>query len=136
MNNDEYTGLHTHPASPTVVERRDGEWDVFVAEPAGSCPELEGGRIDPHHIFVRRLQDIRQLEDVAEEIETTLGEGYQRVLFYRESGSRRIIQKIVDHLKARGAHAMWVRSTADNEWELLIRRKDFPIAGEIILSNV
>ena len=56
-------------------------------------------------------------------------------VFYREAGSRKLIGKIHMHLQKRGARHAWVRSAGEGDWELVIRRKDFPIAAEVVPSN-
>jgi|SRR5579871_1364887 len=141
MDEHEYTGSHIHPIDPTVVEivayqRKDKDWDVFVCEPEGSCPELESNRSDAQHIFIQKIKDISELARIAGEIEERLGTAYQRTDFYREIGTRRIIQAAISHLQRRGAFGMQVRAAAENEWILSIRKKDVPIASEVVSTNL
>ncbi len=136
-----YTDNHTHPSGSYSVEfvahyRRDGGLDLFAYEPEGSCPELEDGRVDENHIFLARLESERELDAAVEAVMARLGEGYELALFYREAGSRKVIGKICTHLQKHGAHHAWVRSNGKEDWELVIRRKDFPIAAEVVSSNV
>lgn len=139
MDWDQYTDNHAHPADLTVVEfvayeRLDGDWDVYVVEPKGSCPELDGSRVDENHIFIRRARS-EELDQVVAEVEKKLGDGYQRVPFYRETGSRKTIQQIRDHLREQGAYGISIHKDARKEWVIIIRKKDFPLASEIITSN-
>jgi|JI10StandDraft_1071094.scaffolds.fasta_scaffold229698_2 hypothetical protein len=137
-----YTDNHTHPSRPGRVEvvayeRMVGGWDVYVFEPIGACPELEGGRADDQHIFIETINDSDELDRVNEDICTRLGPGYEFAVYFRESDGRRAIGKIVDHLKQRGATGMHVRAVPDtSDWELCIRRKDFELAGEVAKSNI
>jgi len=142
MNEDDYTDTHQHPLDPTVVEfvaykRRDGNgWDVYVFEPPGSCPELEATRTDEHHLFIRRIADIDELDDVVAQVEQRLGDGYQLTPYYRETGTRRTIDRIYDHLKRHGAHHLWVRGLPNDGWEMWLRKKDAPLAQGIAPANV
>jgi hypothetical protein len=136
-----YTDRHTHPSDSYCVEfvayeRRDGGWDVFAFEPEGSCPELDADRIDAEHIFVERIANSAEIDVVAKSVMEKLGDGYRSAVFYREVGSRRLIGKIQSHLQKAGAGSIWVRSSGSNDWEIVIRRKDFPVAEEIAASNV
>ena len=141
MKEEDYTERHTHPMDSTVVEivayeRRDQSWDVFIYEPAGTVPEMESQRTDESHIFVENIKTPDELDKVAKKIESQLGAGYERVPFYREAGTRRVIGKIYDHLRKQGAQNMWVHSNGLEDWELLIRRKDVTLAEQVTLSNV
>ena len=141
MNEHEYRGSHVHAIDPTVVEivayqRKDRDWDVFVCEPEGSCPELESNRIDVQHIFIQKIKDVGELVRIAGEIEECLGTAYQRTDFYREIGTRRIIQAAISHLQRRGAFGMQVRAAGENEWILSIRKKDIPLASEVVATNL
>ncbi|HIC81119.1 MAG TPA: hypothetical protein EYH07_09345 [Kiloniellaceae bacterium] len=136
-----YTDNHTHPSGSYTVEfvayyRRDSGLDLFAYEPEGSCPELEDGRVDEDHIFLAHLESERELDAAVEAVMARLGAGYEPAVFYREAGSRKLIGKIHTHLQKRGAHHAWVRSNGREDWELVIRRKDFPIAAEVVSSNV
>jgi hypothetical protein len=135
-----YSGKHIHPMDPTVIEivayeRLDGEWDVFVCEPPGSCPEYEAARIDNYHMYVERIASHDMLNAAVDRIEAYLGEAYRRVPYYRETGSRRIIQRIRDHLHAHQAGGMFVHSEPPDNWVLYIRRKDISLAQEVAVSN-
>lgn len=138
----QYTDNHSHPMDPVRVEvvgyeRKAGGWDVFVFEPVDSCPELEAGRVDDQHIFIETIRSSTELDRVAEEIYRRLGSGYELAVYFRENGSRRIIGKIYDHLQQRGAHHMSVGAVQNSsDWELVIRRKNFELAGEVENSNV
>ena len=57
----------------------DGKWDVFVAEPVGSCPELEEFRTEEYHIFIKTIDSEDQLDHVAEGINELLGDAYEIV---------------------------------------------------------
>lgn len=137
-----YTKYHAHPSSPCPVEvvgyeRKAGGWDVYVNESIGTCPELEAGRVDDEHIFIETIGDVEEIDRVAEDISKRLGPPYECTVYFRESGGRRTIGKICDHLKRRGAQNMHVRSVQhSSDWELCIRRKDFELAGEVEKSNV
>lgn len=137
----QYTGNHQHPMDPTVVEfvayeRIDGQWDVFALAPPGDCLELAAPRYDDHHIFIEQIQSLEIFNSVVAAVELRLGSGYQRSPYYCEKATRKVIQKILEHLKQRGANGMWVRATSDDEWTLYIRNKDFQLADEIVHSNV
>ena len=141
MKEEDYTDLHRHPSDPTIVEivayeRRNQSWDVFIFEPIGSIPEMESQRTDEWHIFVKNIKTPDELDNVAKEIERQLGVGYSSVPFYREAGTRRVIDRIFDHLRKQGAHGMAVRAQGPGEWELLIRLRDVPVAEQITLSNI
>ena len=136
MNEDDYTDNHIHPLDSTIVEfvayeRRDVGWDVYVFEPLGSCPELETGRMDENHIFIRHIASRDMLEDAVADVERKLGVGYTLSPFYREVGTRRTIDRIIDYLQQGGAHNMHVHAPAPDVWELCIRRKDFALARQI-----
>ena len=136
-----YSDRHTHPSGSYCVEfiayeRRDGGWDVFAYEEEGACPELEEARVDAEHIFLAHIHSSGEIDDVAAKIMEGLGDAYQRAVFYREAGSRKTIGKIYTHLQRAGAKHMWVRSVNDSDWELVLRRREFPLAEEIIASNV
>jgi hypothetical protein len=136
----QYTDLHAHPADTVreeIVgyERKDGRWDVYVCEPVGSCPELEGERADEAHIFVETVESSGELDRVAQDVYRRLGRDYELEVYFRESGGRPTIDRIHSHLQRRGAHLMRVGSAGKDAWELLIRRKDFGIASEIAASN-
>jgi hypothetical protein len=60
----------------------------------------------------------------------------QRVHFYQEVGSRRVIQKIFDHLQKHKCYWMMVQSIANDVWLLSILKKDTQIASEISKSNM
>jgi hypothetical protein len=134
---ERYTGVHSHPLETDRVEivgyeRKAGGWDVYVYEPVGSCPELEASRVDDWHIFIETIDSSTELERVAAEINRRLGSGYELAVYFRESGGR-----IYDYLRGRGAQHMWVRAIPNSsDWELVIRRKDFELAGEVEKSNM
>jgi hypothetical protein len=136
-----YTDRHTHPSSSYCVEfvayeRRDGGWDVFAYEEQGACPELEEARVDAEHIFLAHIRSSGEIDGVAETVMESLGDPYHRAVFYHEKGSRKTIGKLYTHLQRAGAKHMWVRSVSDGDWELVLRRKDFPLAEAFIASNV
>ena len=114
----------------------DGKWDVFDFEPFGSCPELEEFRVDEDHIFFKTIDSEDQIDHVAEGINELLGDAYELVPYYQESGSRRIIGKINSFLQNANITRIYVHSIGENEWELLIRKKDFPVARKFIEPNV
>jgi len=141
MDWKKYTENHCHPSGPHHVEivayeHRDSGYDVFVFEPKGTVPELEKDRVDDEHIFVARVEDRDELERVAQEIDDRVGEAYEPRVYYRELGSRKVIGRIQSHLQKRGAQNIGVRLDDDGHWELIIRLKDFPLAGEVAESNV
>ena len=141
MDKSRYTGQHIHPSGPTHVElvayeTIDGAWDVFVFEPRGSCPELEGSRIDDDHIFIETIESADKLDCVASRVVQRLGAPYAIVPYFREVGTRRTIDKITSHLQKSGATGMHVQSIGEDNWQLAIRRKDFRTAREIIPPNV
>ena len=61
--------------------------------------------------------------------------GSQRVKFYKEVGERRIIQKIVTHMKQHNCDGMWVQPVEKGSWLLSIQKKDIQIASEIAEQN-
>jgi hypothetical protein len=89
---------------------------------------MESQRTDEWHIFVKNIKTPDELDKVAKGIERQLGVGYSKVLFYREAGTRRVIDRIFDHLRKQGVYGMEVRAQGPGEWDLLIRRKDVPLA--------
>lgn len=137
-----YTDVHAHPRNPALVEvvayeRKAGGWDVYVFESIGACPELEAGRMDDQHIFIETIGTSGELDRVNEDICTRLGRGYEIAVYFREHGGRRVIGKLVDHLRRGGAQKMHVNAVPNSgDWELRIRRKDFELAAEITQSNV
>lgn len=141
MNEKDYTGVHTHPSDPTVVEivayeRIDQSWDVFIFEPEGSVPELESQRVDEEHILVKNLKTVSELAVAVEEIERKLGAEYEKVLFYKEAGTRRVVGLVYDHLRKLGATGMSLRAQGEGNWELFVRRKDVPLAEQVVFSNI
>ena len=141
MNEADYTGHHAHAQDSAVVEivayeRKDGSWDVFVFETAGSVPELEDHRTDADHIFIERVLSPDEIDVVARKIDLQLGTGYQPAPFYREKGTRRMIDRLTSHLSRNNAHKYQVRSCGEDEWELHIRRKDFELAKQLMAPNV
>ncbi len=58
------------------------------------------------------------------------------VKFYLEVGDRRIIQKVIEHLKKNNCDGMRVSLIAKDTWLLSIRKKDIQIAYEIASQNV
>jgi hypothetical protein len=144
MDMSQYTEWHTHPLSSlfemVAYERLDGSWDVFVYAPVASVPELEATRVDEVHSLAGYVPadalSPEEIQRIADDIEERFGENYRLVLFYEEMAERRIIQRILEHLKRRGAHGMHVGSDGHNKWQLHIRKKDLPIASEVIASNV
>ena len=141
MDKARYTGRHIHPSDPTDVElvayeTIDGAWDVFVFEPRGSCPELEGSRIDDDHIFIETIDLADELDDAARRIVRRLGDAYTIVPYFREVGSRRTIDKIASHLHRSNATGFHVQSIGEDKWQLAIRRKDVRTAREVIPPNV
>ena len=136
-----YTDRHTHPRGSYCIEfvayeRRDGGWDVFAYEEKGACPELEEARVDAEHIFVEHIASAAEIDVVAKAVMEKLGDGYRSAVFYREAGGRRLIGKIQSHLQKAGVGSIWVRSAGNGDWEIVIRRKDFPLGEKIAASNV
>lgn len=141
MDKTWYTDIHIYPSNSINVEivayqTVTGEWDVFVFEPVGSCPELEELRTDDDHIFIGTIDSEDQLDHVAQRINEQLGDAYEQVPYYQESGSRRIIGKITSYLQNANITGLWVRSIGEDKWQLLIRKKDFPKTREVIEFNV
>ncbi|WP_309712572.1 hypothetical protein [Armatimonas sp.] len=133
MNEDDYTGSHSHPICQHLVElvayeRHDGSYDVFVFEPVGFCPELEADRVDEHHIFIERIPSLSDFEEVVLRINRQLGPRYEHVVFYYESGSRRIIGQLYTQFQAHNIRDMRIEPTGSRDWGLLLRRKDFALA--------
>lgn len=136
LNEDGYTGNHSHPLCEHLVElvayeRHDGSYDVFVFEPVGVCPELEAGRVDKQHIFIERISSLSDFEDVVLRINRQLGPSYEHVVFYQESGSRHQIGQLYTLFQAQGIRDMQVQPTESEGWELLLRRKDFALAQHL-----
>ena len=136
-------GPHHHPELPSVAveavayARKHGGWDLYLFEPKGSLPpEFEASRVDQFHIFLRTAHSHDEISQILEEVEVRLWPDYCRDLYYRESGGRRVINKITGHLDRHGAQHMWVSSVGNGDYELRIRRKDFPLAAEIVASNI
>jgi len=69
------------------------------------------------------------------DIDTLLAER-QEIDFYREIGGRRIIQRIITHLKQHNCSGMSVRSVAKDTWLLSINKKDVSLASEIAEQNI
>ena len=141
MKEEEYTDIHKHPSDGSFVEivayeRHDRSWDVFIFEPKGSIPEMESFRTDDNHIFFKNIQSSSELDKAAEEIEKQLGNQYREVPYYRESGTRRTLDRIFDHLRKQGAHGMHIRAEGSDEWVILIRRKDLILAEQVVRSNI
>ena len=76
------------------------------------------------------------IDEVAVEVDRRLGDPYVLEVYYHEPGERRIIGQIQSYLSEHGAHHVWVRSVANGDWELVIRRKDFCLASQCATSNV
>ncbi len=122
---------HFHPAASVDVEivayhRRAGGYNVYVQEPVGSPPpEFEAARVDDDRVFVTTI-DIgdtsANLDDVANGIQNRLGPDYECAVYYRETGSRRVIGKIDSYLSSRGARHMSVHSDGHENWELVKER--------------
>jgi hypothetical protein len=141
MDWSQYTDRHIHPANPGVVEivayeRQDGAWDVYVFEPAGSCPEIEADRTDQDHIFVARVGSPDDIDPVARAVDERLGDSYRCAVYYRETGGRKIIGRIQRHLQEHGGQHIVVRAAGAGDWELIIRRRDFDTAREGTNPNV
>ena len=139
MNWDIYTDNHAHPSGFYGIEfiayeRRDGRWDLFVREAQGACPELEEGRIDEQHIFLKSLEGPNQIDVVAAEVMASLGDSYDAIVYYRETDGRRVIDRLCEHFKCHRTGFYCIQ--ARNVWEFVIRRKDGPLAEEITPSNV
>lgn len=60
----------------------------------------------------------------------------QKIEFYREISGRRIIQRILTHLKQHNCNGMSVHSEAKDTWVLSIKKKDIPLASEVAEQNV
>ena len=139
---DEDAHYHPEGVLSVAVEavaylRKHGGWDVYLCEAKGSLPpEFELARVDPFHIFLRTAHSHDEIDQILEEVEVRLWPLYCCDLYYRESGGRRVIGKITGHLNRHGAQHMLVSSARNGDYELRIRRKDFPLAAEIAASNV
>jgi hypothetical protein len=136
MNEDDYTDHHCHPLCEHLVEmvayeRHDGSYDVFVFEPVGACPELEAGRVDEHHIFIKRISSLSDFEEVVLRINCQLGPHYAHAVFCYESGSRSVIGQLYTQFQAQGIRDIQVQPTKSGGWELLLRRKDFALAKSL-----
>jgi hypothetical protein len=137
MNKNVYSEQHHHPSHPTVVEmvayRREGQtYDVYVEEPVGSVPELEGNRVDDNHILIKKAVKLAALDQVFLSVDKMLGDNYQKAVFYTEQGGRGIIDPIVQMLHKENIRGIWVRQNQNQEWELWIRKKDFAFAQGIL----
>lgn len=140
MNWNEYTDKHTHPLDQHAVElvayeRKDGFYDLFAFEPPGGCPELEEQRVDDEHILIARGLSRNAIDPAANQVDKLLGSKYDRIIYFREVGGRRVVGRIHSHLVANGAQHVSVRSTGNNEWEIVIRRKDADLARQVVPTN-
>lgn len=138
---DLYQGPHQHPSISSWVEivaykRQDDIWEVFIFEPKGSLPELEVHRIDDDHIFFKTIEDIAEIDPIVREVHDAIGPGYELLPFFQERSSRKWIGKIYDHLRKAGRTGMAVKESKKGVWEIMIRKKDFSLASEVISSNI
>lgn len=136
-----YHGLHKKPNPPSWVDviayqRKDEKWDVYIYEPKGSVPELEDKRVDDDSIFFKTIESDKNLDLAVKEIHNTLGSGYEPLVFFREPHSRKQIERIYEHLIKSKKNGITIREVENGIWEILVRRKDFPIAAQIIDSNL
>jgi hypothetical protein len=92
--------------------------------------------VDEEHILVARSLSRDAIDPAANEVDKLLGSKYDRILYFREVGGRRAVGQIHSHLVANGARHVWVRSTGNNEWEIVIRRKDAELARQVVPSNI
>ena len=134
-----YTENHAHPRGFYGIdfiayERCEGWWDLYARETVGSCPELEEGRVDDEHVFLKRLVGPGEIDAAAEAVMAKVGDGYRLEVFIREVGGRREIDKICSHLRSR--RISYYVMQADEVCELLIRHKDLSAAAGIASSNV
>jgi hypothetical protein len=58
------------------------------------------------------------------------------VRYYQETGERRVIQQITDHMKTRGCVGMTVQRDGKDNWVLSVWKKDEEIAREIAQKNI
>jgi len=58
------------------------------------------------------------------------------VRYYQETGERRVIQRMLEHMTRRGCGGMSVQLVGENAWELSIWMKDVETAQEFISSNI
>lgn len=135
-----FDGPHAHPSVPCWVEvvayqRKDKRWDVFLFEPKGSIPELEEKRVDEDHIFFKTIESIENLNSIIEEIHLVIGPGYEPRTYFREDNSRKWVGRIYDHLRDQGRTGTSVHEFEPGKWEILVRKKDFPKAAEVIETN-
>lgn len=139
MDWDIYTENHVHPSGFyglefIAYERRDGRWDLFAREAQGVCPELEEGRVDEQHIFLTSLKAPSQIDIAAEAVMAELGDSYDAIVFYKETGGRRVIDRLCEHFMRHRTGFYCIE--ARDLWEFVIRRKDSPLAEEVTPSNV
>jgi hypothetical protein len=85
---------------------------------------------DPTNVEIVAYQRLDQSWDVF------IFEPKGSIPVYREAGTRRVIDRIFDHLRKQGVCGMEARAQGPGEWEPLIRRKDVPLAEQVILSNI
>jgi hypothetical protein len=141
MNEADYTSRHAHAQEPAVVEivayeRKDGSWDVFVFKPRAAFRNLKTVVQTPTIYFIERILSPDEIDAVARKVDLQLGPGYKQVPFYREKGTRRIIDRLTSHLYHTNARNYYVSSCRESEWELHIRRKDFDLAEKVMAPNV
>lgn len=108
----------------------DRRWEVQNDAPAGIDPQKAMDNIPPQ--YSNRPVHWIKYDDT--DIDALLDE-YRRIDFYRETGGRRIIQRIVTHLRKHNCSGMLVHSEAKDTWLLSIRKKDIPLASEIAEPN-
>ena len=62
----------------------------------------------------------------------------EAIPYYREIGSRRVIQRIVDHLRNSSCRSMWVSKECESPeiWVLRVRPSDFECAQKVVPSNI
>ncbi|WP_201495707.1 hypothetical protein [Rubrivivax sp. A210] len=127
---------HFHPdvglgLELVAYERKDGSFDLFAFEPAGSVPEIESARIDSSHIFVANAPNRTEAQAASDCLCERLGEGYQLIQLLEEHGSRALLGRVFDTLRKNGVQHLTVGqidSTAN--WGLYGRRKDLTAARQ------
>lgn len=138
---DIFNSTHEHPSIPGWVEvvayeRKDKKWDVFLYEPVGSIPILEDKRVDEDHIFFKTIESIEDLDNTVKEIHLVIGPEYEPQTYFRENNSRKWVGRIYDHLRNAGKTGISIHEYEPGSWEVVVRKKDFPMAAEIVESNL
>ena len=127
-----------HPRTPGPIEvvayeHREGGLEVFAFEPAGVLPgEWEAHRVDPNHVYLMRVDDADQLENVVLALARKLGADYEKVVGYREKepGQKTQVSRLLHRIHKRGATGYALQTGTDGCWELVLRRRDLPLLAE------